>query len=69
MINGCILVLAFNLLAGSCCSRRGGLTTRSGRGGGRGRGRGRGKRKPMEKSADDLDKELENYHAEAMNVS
>ncbi|MFQ6621592.1 hypothetical protein Gotur_001652 [Gossypium turneri] len=50
-------------------TRRGGMTMRSGRGGGRGRGRGRGKRKPMEKSADDLDKELENYHAEAMNVS
>ncbi|KAB2096336.1 hypothetical protein E1A91_A01G105000v1 [Gossypium mustelinum] len=50
-------------------NRRGGMTMRSGRGGGRGRGRGRGKRKPMEKSADDLDKELENYHAEAMNVS
>nr|KJB14103.1 hypothetical protein B456_002G111400 [Gossypium raimondii] len=50
-------------------NRRGGMTMRSGRGGGRGKGRGRGKRKPMEKSADDLDKELENYHAEAMNVS
>ncbi|KAE8654111.1 THO complex subunit 4D [Hibiscus syriacus] len=49
-------------------SRRGGMTMRSGRGGG-GRGRGRGKRKPVEKSADDLDKELENYHAESMNVS
>ncbi|XP_039055307.1 THO complex subunit 4D-like [Hibiscus syriacus] len=48
--------------------RRGGMTMRSGRGGG-GRGRGRGKRKPVEKSADDLDKELENYHAESMNVS
>ncbi|KAK8526979.1 hypothetical protein V6N13_084850 [Hibiscus sabdariffa] len=55
--------------------RRGG-TMRSGRGGGgrgrgqgRGRGRGHGKRKPVEKSADDLDKDLENYHAEAMNVS
>ncbi|XVF87922.1 hypothetical protein PTKIN_Ptkin19aG0007300 [Pterospermum kingtungense] len=53
-------------------NHRGGM--RSGRGGGgagrgRGRGRGRGKKKPMEKSADDLDKELENYHAEAMNVS
>lgn len=55
-----------------CCSHRGGI--RSGRGGGgrgrdRGRGRGRGKKKPTEKSVDDLDKELENYHAEAMNVS
>ncbi|XWS10507.1 hypothetical protein CRYUN_Cryun39dG0085300 [Craigia yunnanensis] len=49
-------------------TRRGGM---SGRGGARrgGRGRGRGRRKPMDKSADDLDKELENYHAEAMNVS
>ncbi|EOY14345.1 RNA-binding family protein, putative isoform 2, partial [Theobroma cacao] len=48
-------------------NRRGGM--RSGRSGSRGRGRGRGKKKPIEKSADDLDKELENYHAEAMNVS
>lgn len=44
-----------------------------GRGQGRGRGRGRfralGKKKPVEKSADELDKELENYHAEAMNTS
>ncbi|OMO84832.1 hypothetical protein CCACVL1_10631 [Corchorus capsularis] len=51
--------------------------TRSGRGsGGRGRGRGRGgggggrgKKKAIEMSADDLDKDLDNYHAEAMNVS
>ncbi|XP_039015208.1 THO complex subunit 4D-like isoform X1 [Hibiscus syriacus] len=53
-------------------NRRGGMGMRNVRGGGgrgRGRGRGRGKRKPVEKSADDLDKELENYHAEAMNVS
>ncbi|KAE8704256.1 THO complex subunit 4D [Hibiscus syriacus] len=53
-------------------NRRGGMAMRNVRGGGargRGRGRGRGKRKPVDKSADDLDKELENYHAEAMNVS
>ncbi|XP_075474576.1 THO complex subunit 4C-like isoform X1 [Primulina tabacum] len=42
-----------------------------GRGGGRGRGRGRGSgvargRKIEEKSADELDKELDHYHAEAM---
>ena len=49
--------------------------------GGRGRGRGgggggsssggggRGKKKPIDKSADDLDKELDNYHAEAMQTS
>ncbi|XP_039026651.1 THO complex subunit 4D-like isoform X2 [Hibiscus syriacus] len=52
--------------------RRGGMAMRNVRGGGgrgRGRGRGHGKRNPAEKSADDLDKELENYHAEATNVS
>ncbi|XP_073150117.1 THO complex subunit 4C-like [Henckelia pumila] len=40
-----------------------------GRGGGRGRGRGRGVahgRKILDKSADELDKELEHYHSEAM---
>lgn len=42
-----------------------------GRGGSRGRGAGRGRggaqwRKKVEKSADDLDKELDSYHAEAM---
>ncbi|CAI0627107.1 unnamed protein product [Linum tenue] len=62
---------------GSGQSKRGGLQTgsRGGRGGaggrgggvrGGGRGRGRGKKGAVEKSADDLDKELENYHAEAM---
>ena len=42
-----------------------------GRGSGRARGRGRGhmQRRPAEKSANDLDKELETYHAEAMNTS
>ncbi|GKV00189.1 hypothetical protein SLEP1_g12922 [Rubroshorea leprosula] len=52
---------------------RGGGGMRNNRGRGRGRGRGGrggyGKKKPVDKSADDLDKELENYHAEAMNVS
>lgn len=53
---------------------RGGSNT--GRGGRRGRGRGgaasgrgdtqRWRKKPVEKSADQLDKELETYHAEAM---
>ncbi|XP_021604181.1 THO complex subunit 4D isoform X3 [Manihot esculenta] len=58
--------------AGSLSSqnRRGGLRNGRGRGQGqgqgRGRGRGRGKKQPFVKSADDLDKELENYHAEAM---
>lgn len=49
----------------------------SGRGGGRGRasasasarGRGRGRKQNLEKSADELDKELETYHTEAMNTS
>ncbi|PON55568.1 Splicing factor-like protein, partial [Parasponia andersonii] len=61
---------------------RGGMRNGRGRGGGRGRGRGRGrsggngsagggrgKKKPVEKSADDLDKELDSYHAEAMQTS
>ena len=67
-MRSCILLSAVNLpVAGSCFSHRGGI--RSGRGGARGRGHGRGRKKPMVKSADDLDKELENYHAEAMNVT
>ena len=55
-----------NILIYVLCSqsRRGGLRN-GGRGRGRGRG-GRGKKQPLEKSADELDKELENYHAEAM---
>ncbi|KAL5573999.1 hypothetical protein UlMin_023596 [Ulmus minor] len=40
-----------------------------GRGGGSSSGGGRGKKKPIDKSADDLDKELDNYHAEAMQTS
>ncbi|KAJ6764603.1 RNA AND EXPORT FACTOR BINDING PROTEIN [Salix koriyanagi] len=40
--------------------------TRNGRGHAPGRGRGRGKNQPGEKSVDKLDKELESYHAEAM---
>ncbi|KAJ9172971.1 hypothetical protein P3X46_016155 [Hevea brasiliensis] len=55
---------------GSGQNRRGGLRNGRGRPGGQGRGRGRGrghgKKQPFEKSADDLDKELENYHAESM---
>ncbi|KAK9115234.1 hypothetical protein Syun_022031 [Stephania yunnanensis] len=35
----------------------------------RGRGRGRGRRQPVEKSAEDLDKDLDSYHAEAMQTS
>ncbi|KAL2905015.1 THO complex subunit 4D [Bienertia sinuspersici] len=38
------------------------------RGQGRGRGRGRGK-KQQDKSAEELDKELENYHTEGMQIS
>ncbi|KAH1196740.1 THO complex subunit 4D [Glycine max] len=60
--------------------RRGGPRSGSGRGGGGGRGRGRGSRgggggrgrgrkDAVEKSAEELDKELETYHAEAMNIS
>ncbi|RRT35888.1 hypothetical protein B296_00050160 [Ensete ventricosum] len=33
------------------------------------RGRGRGRKQNLEKSADELDKELETYHTEAMNTS
>ncbi|GAV76700.1 RRM_1 domain-containing protein [Cephalotus follicularis] len=56
---------------GSGQSRRGGMKNGSGRGGmrngrGRGRGRGRGNKVAVEKSADELDKELDSYHAEAM---
>lgn len=40
---------------------------RSGRGRGRGRGGGRGKK--QEKSAEELDKELEHYHADGMQIS
>ncbi|KAK8923726.1 Nuclear cap-binding protein subunit 2 [Platanthera zijinensis] len=40
-----------------------------GRGGTRGRGRARGVRQLGVKTAEDLDKELEKYHAEAMNTS
>ncbi|WJX38203.1 hypothetical protein P8452_25894 [Trifolium repens] len=53
---------------------RGGSGTVRGRGRGRGRpgrggGRGRGRKDGVEKSAEQLDKELETYHAEAMNIS
>ncbi|CAH8365776.1 unnamed protein product [Eruca vesicaria subsp. sativa] len=50
---------------------RGGFRGGKGRGGGsRGRGGGRGNgKKPVEKSAADLDKDLESYHADAMNTS
>ncbi|KAL0742087.1 hypothetical protein Bca4012_083600 [Brassica carinata] len=48
---------------------RGGFRGGRGRGGrGRGGGRGNGK-KAVEKSAADLDKDLESYHADAMNTS
>jgi len=53
---------------------RGGFQNGRGRGRGRGQargrgGRGRGRKQPVEKSADQLDKELNTYHAEAMNTS
>ncbi|CAL0334828.1 unnamed protein product [Lupinus luteus] len=61
---------------GAGWGRRGGQKNGSGRGRGgvRGRGRGggrggRGKNEAVEKSAEQLDKELETYHAEAMNIS
>lgn len=46
-------------------NRRGALRSGRGRGRGSGRGRGRGRKQPFLKSADELDKELENYHADA----
>lgn len=49
---------------------RGGFRGRGRGGGGRGRGGGRGNgKKAVEKSAADLDKDLESYHADAMNTS
>ncbi|XP_043695100.1 THO complex subunit 4D-like isoform X3 [Telopea speciosissima] len=48
---------------------RGGSRGRGRGRGGRGRGRGRGRKQPVEKSADELDKELENYHTESMQTS
>ncbi|XP_024009536.1 THO complex subunit 4C isoform X1 [Eutrema salsugineum] len=50
---------------------RGGRGRGRGQGGGGGRGSksGRGRKKPVEKSAAELDKDLESYHAEAMNIS
>ncbi|KAG8662523.1 THO complex subunit 4D isoform X2 [Manihot esculenta] len=50
---------------GSSQNRRGALRSGRGRGRGSGRGRGRGRKQPFLKSADELDKELENYHADA----
>ncbi|KAL3339015.1 hypothetical protein AABB24_027899 [Solanum stoloniferum] len=56
---------------GSSQRGHGGLGNASGRGRGRGRGHGRrgrggrGRKNGIEKSAEDLDKELENYHASA----
>jgi len=48
--------------------RRGGGNTFRGRGRGWGAGRGRGRVPVEEKSAEDLDAELETYHAEAMQM-
>ncbi|XP_057970343.1 THO complex subunit 4D-like [Malania oleifera] len=60
---------------GALGTSRGGRGRGRGRGHGRGRGRGRdrgrggrGRKPTVEKSADQLDKELENYHAEAMHT-
>ncbi|CAL9043907.1 THO complex subunit 4D-like isoform X2 [Musa acuminata AAA Group] len=72
---------SFNRASGT---NRGGFQRGRGRGRGRGssvrgigrgsvrgigRGRGSGRMQNVEKSADDLDKELDTYHAEAMNTS
>jgi hypothetical protein len=79
-ISVCVnIVMNNNVLLNLCSqSRRGGGGPRNGmrngrgrgraqgQGQGQGRGRGRGKKQPAEKSVDDLDKELESYHAEAM---
>ncbi|KAF6150221.1 hypothetical protein GIB67_000095 [Kingdonia uniflora] len=65
---------------GSALANRGigkssrGAFQRGGRGRGAGsrsqsRGRGRGRKQPTVKSADELNKDLESYHAEAMNTS
>ncbi|ONI17465.1 hypothetical protein PRUPE_3G160800 [Prunus persica] len=56
---------------GSGRSSRGGIRNGRGqpRGSGSGRGRGRsgpGRKKPVDKSVDELDKELDSYHADAM---
>lgn len=66
----CLKIL--NLL-GRQRGRGGANIGRGGAGGGRGRGRGGGRgrgnaqwKKKTEKSADELDKELDSYHAEAM---
>ena len=48
------------------CGQAPGRGRAPGRGQAPGRGRGRGKKQPVEKSVDELDKELESYHAEAM---
>lgn len=50
---------------GGMTNMRGGISGGRGRGRGQnnGRGRGRGRKPAVDKSADDLDKELENYHA------
>lgn len=48
------------------CRRGAGGFKRGGHGRGRGRGRGRRQLQPVQKSSDDLDKELDNYHADAM---
>ncbi|KAK1423617.1 hypothetical protein QVD17_18922 [Tagetes erecta] len=53
-----------NNRGGTTLSGRGSSVGRSrGRGQAGGRGRGRGRKPAVEKSADELDKELENYHA------
>jgi len=71
-------LIVHNLISFHSWGRRGGTRSGNGRGrgaGGRGRGngrgggRGRGRKDGVEKSAEELDKELETYHAEAMNIS
>jgi len=59
-----------NQQGGGMRGGRGGFRARGRGNGGRGRGGGRGNgKKPVEKSAADLDKDLESYHADAMNTS
>lgn len=59
---------AFQVVRGR--GRGGGIGRGFGGRGGRGGGRGRGRtQQSAEKSAEDLDKELESYHADAMNTS
>lgn len=54
---------------GSTRGRGRGAGAVRGRGAGAARGRGRGMKLRVKKSAEELDKELDKYHAEGMNTS